>query len=101
MIRAMILTLHARACLSRGHRSNHIPNFTHLVGFVCGHVWAGPRGVLRESMDCVRAEVTECAHVCYEHDKIQKKDPRTLKELEGSLLFSPSLMKNRVKAVIL
>lgn len=34
VIRAMILTLHARACLSRGHRSSHIPIFTHLMGFV-------------------------------------------------------------------
>lgn len=34
VIREMILTLHARACLSRGHRSSHIPIFTHLVGFV-------------------------------------------------------------------
>ncbi len=34
VIRAMILPLHARACLFRGHNSSHIPIFTRLMGFV-------------------------------------------------------------------
>lgn len=45
-IRAMILTLHARACLSRGHRSGPIPIFTHLVGFVLTCTGRTQRSVL-------------------------------------------------------
>ncbi len=55
VIRAMILPLHARACLFRGHKSSHVPIFTRLMGFVR----TGPRGVFRESMDRIRAEVPE------------------------------------------
>ncbi len=66
VIRAMILHLHARACLFRGHKSSHVPIFTRLMGFVR----TGPRGVFRESMDRIRAEVPEKAvHVCYDAEK--------------------------------
>lgn len=62
-IRVVILTLvHVPAC----------PGVTKVAIFpslriswgLCGHVRAGPTGVFRESMDRIRAEVTERLPMC-------------------------------------